>query len=82
MTSYNKLNGTHCSEDKWLLQDLLRGEWKVRPLSAFLTLGTQLISQHDGLVMSDWFGTYSVSESINAGLNVEMPGPTVWRGSH
>ncbi|KAI9632811.1 putative beta-glucosidase [Dioszegia hungarica] len=65
MTSYNKLNGTHCSEDKWLLQDLLRGEWK-----------------HDGLVMSDWFGTYSVSESINAGLNVEMPGPTVWRGSH
>lgn len=27
MTAYNKLNGTHCSEHKWLLQDVLRGEW-------------------------------------------------------
>jgi len=64
MTSYNKLNGTHCSENKWLLQDVLRKEWK-----------------HDGLIMSDWYGTYSVSESINAGLNLEMPGETIWRTS-
>lgn len=28
MTSYNKLNGLHCSENGWLLKDLLRGEWK------------------------------------------------------
>ncbi|KAI7778435.1 hypothetical protein LA080_002134 [Diaporthe eres] len=34
----------------------------------------------DGLVMSDWFGTYSTSEAINAGLDLEMPGPTRWRG--
>ncbi|KAL2674008.1 hypothetical protein Neosp_012454 [[Neocosmospora] mangrovei] len=33
-----------------------------------------------GLVMSDWFGTYSTSEAINAGLDLEMPGPTDWRG--
>lgn len=33
---------------------------------------------HDGIVMSDWFGTYSVSESINAGLDLEMPGPANW----
>jgi beta-glucosidase len=62
MTSYNKLNGTHCSENKWLLQDVLRKEW-----------------EHDGLIMSDWYGTYSVSESINAGLNLEMPGKAIWR---
>lgn len=30
--------------------------------------------------MSDWYGTYSVSDSINAGLNLEMPGETIWRG--
>jgi beta-glucosidase len=62
MTSYNKLNGTHCNENRWLLDTLLRKEWK-----------------HEGLVMSDWYGTYSVSESINAGANLEMPGPARWR---
>jgi beta-glucosidase len=34
----------------------------------------------DGLVMSDWFGTYSTSESLNAGMDLEMPGPSRWRG--
>ncbi|KAL1411913.1 hypothetical protein Q8F55_002899 [Vanrija albida] len=62
MTSYNRINGTHSSENPWLLQDLLRKEWGF-----------------DGLIMSDWFGTYSVSEAINAGLDLEMPGPAVWR---
>lgn len=33
----------------------------------------------DGLVMSDWFGTYSTSEAIKAGLDLEMPGPSRWR---
>ncbi|KAG8623905.1 hypothetical protein KVT40_008881 [Elsinoe batatas] len=35
----------------------------------------------NGLVMSDWGGTYSTSEAINAGLDLEMPGPTKWRGN-
>ncbi|RSL42467.1 hypothetical protein CEP54_015473 [Fusarium duplospermum] len=64
MTSYNKLNGTHCSENEWLLKDLLRDEWGF-----------------DGLVMSDWMGTYSVAEAINAGLDLEMPGKPRWRQS-
>ncbi|TXC03263.1 hypothetical protein FocTR4_00000143 [Fusarium oxysporum f. sp. cubense] len=34
----------------------------------------------DGLVVSDWFGTYSTTEAINAGQDLEMPGPTRWRG--
>ncbi|KAH6879844.1 glycoside hydrolase superfamily [Thelonectria olida] len=34
----------------------------------------------DGLVMSDWFGTYTTAEAVNAGLDLEMPGPTGWRG--
>ncbi|KAI8577018.1 hypothetical protein K450DRAFT_178421 [Umbelopsis ramanniana AG] len=32
----------------------------------------------DGLVMSDWFGTYSV-KGIKAGMDLEMPGPTLHR---
>ncbi|WWC89936.1 uncharacterized protein L201_004865 [Kwoniella dendrophila CBS 6074] len=62
MTSYNKLNGTHCSENKRLLDDLLRKEWDF-----------------DGLIMSDWMGTYSVAEAINATLDLEMPGKPAWR---
>lgn len=27
MCAYNKLNGIHCSDHKWLLTDVLRGEW-------------------------------------------------------
>ncbi|KAM0430155.1 hypothetical protein ACHAPT_006163 [Fusarium lateritium] len=36
--------------------------------------------QFDGLVISDWWGTYSTSEAINAGMDLEMPGPSIWRG--
>ncbi|KAF4342161.1 beta-glucosidase [Fusarium beomiforme] len=63
MTSYNKINGIHVSEDPLLMKEILRQEWGFK-----------------GLVVSDWFGTYSTSEAINAGLDLEMPGPTDWRG--
>ncbi|KAH6662238.1 glycosyl hydrolase family 3 N terminal domain-containing protein [Halenospora varia] len=33
----------------------------------------------EGLVMSDWYGTYSTTEAIKAGLDLEMPGPSRWR---
>lgn len=35
----------------------------------------------DGMVMSDWYGVYSIKESLDAGLNLEMPGPTRFRES-
>lgn len=35
----------------------------------------------DGLVMSDWFGVYSTTEAIKAGLDLEMPGPGTMRGN-
>ncbi|KAI0034128.1 glycoside hydrolase family 3 protein [Vararia minispora EC-137] len=64
MTSYNRVNGLHVSENPWLLQDILRKEWG-----------------YEGMLMSDWIGVYSTSESIKAGLDLEMPGPTVMRGN-
>jgi beta-glucosidase len=63
MSAYNKLNGTHVSENPRLLKDVLRKEWGF-----------------DGMVMSDWFGTYSTSESLKAGLDLEMPGQSYIRG--
>ena len=64
MTGYNKLNGVHCSENSWLLQNILCKEWG-----------------HKGLIMSDWYGTYSSAEAVNSGLHLEMPGPASWRTS-
>ncbi|KAF9006624.1 glycoside hydrolase family 3 protein [Cyathus striatus] len=63
MSAYNRVNGTHVSENKWLLDDILRKEWG-----------------YQGMIMSDWIGVYSTTESIKAGLDLEMPGPTVMRG--
>ena len=34
----------------------------------------------DGLVMSDWFGLHSTVEALAAGVDLEMPGPTQFRG--
>ncbi|HEX7167783.1 MAG TPA: glycoside hydrolase family 3 C-terminal domain-containing protein [Acidimicrobiales bacterium] len=35
----------------------------------------------DGLVVSDWWATHSTCDAANAGLDLEMPGPTLHRGS-
>ena len=34
-----------------------------------------------GAIMSDWFGTHSGAGSINAGLDLEMPGPARFMGT-
>ncbi|KAF5369139.1 hypothetical protein D9757_011062 [Collybiopsis confluens] len=62
MTAYNRVNGTHVSENPLILQKILRDEWKF-----------------NGMIMSDWFGIYSIDLSINAGLDLEMPGTNKWR---
>ncbi|KAH7375385.1 beta-glucosidase [Plectosphaerella cucumerina] len=34
----------------------------------------------NGMIMSDWYGTYTTTEAANAGLDLEMPGPPRFRG--
>ncbi|KAE8147158.1 putative beta-glucosidase H [Aspergillus avenaceus] len=38
--------------------------------------------QWNPLIMSDWLGTYTTVGSINAGMDLEMPGPTRYRGKY
>ena len=59
MCAYNQINGTYCSENKWLLTDVLRKEWGF-----------------DGLVMTDWGAIHDRVKSLQAGLDLEMPGDT------
>lgn len=33
----------------------------------------------EAMVMSDWFGVYGLAPSINAGVDLEMPGDNKWR---
>lgn len=35
---------------------------------------------YTGIVMSDWFGSHSTAPTVNAGLDLEMPGPSRDRG--
>ncbi|KAG7832867.1 hypothetical protein KL943_004315 [Ogataea angusta] len=65
MTSYNRVNGVHVSEDRFLLTEILQNQWG-----------------YQGLIMSDWTGTYSTTEALLAGLDLEMPGPGIWRGAN
>ena len=84
MTAYNKVNGTHVSEHPGILRDILRGEWgwKGAIISDWYD---QSIYKNSPILFLDAnrltrYGTYSTVEALNAGLDLEMPGPTRWRG--
>ena len=63
MAAYNNVNGIPATENSYLLTDILRNEWDF-----------------DGVVVSDWYDAVkSTAASVNAGLDLEMPGPR-WRG--
>jgi beta-glucosidase len=57
MSAYNLVNGVHCAESPYLLNDVLRKEFGFK-----------------GFVVSDWGSTYSTAATVNAGMDLEMPG--------
>ncbi len=62
MAAYNALNDKYCCYNKFLLTDVLRG-----------------ILDFKGFVMSDWWAIYDDdSDSINSGLDMNMPGGERW----
>lgn len=63
MCSYNRINGVYASQQRYLLNDILRGEWGF-----------------DGIVVSDWGANHTIVESVQGGLDLEMPGPAKYYG--
>jgi beta-glucosidase len=57
MSAYNKVNGVHCGENDYLLEQVLKKEFGFK-----------------GFVVSDWGSTYSTTPTVNAGMDLEMPG--------
>jgi beta-glucosidase len=57
MSAYQKVNGTYCAENNYLLTDVLKKEFGFK-----------------GFVISDWGSTYSTAPTVNAGMDLEMPG--------
>ncbi len=37
--------------------------------------------EYDGVVVSDWWATHTTAEASTAGLDIEMPGPPLYRGT-
>ena len=63
MSAYNQVNGFYCDLNQHLLTDILKGEWEFQ-----------------GFVESDWIaGTHADTESVLAGLDLEMPFNTHFR---
>ena len=58
MSAYNAINGKFCSQNKWLLTQVLRERWGF-----------------NGFVVSDWSAVYDQPAAIQAGNDVDMPGP-------
>jgi beta-glucosidase len=61
MSSYNKINGTYASDNKFLLTDILREEWGF-----------------NGFVVTDWGGMNERVKALEAGNDLEMPGPSTY----
>jgi len=57
MASYNRINGTPATENRFLLNDILREEWGF-----------------EGAVVSDWGAVGNRVRSVQAGLDLQMPG--------
>ncbi|KAJ9414695.1 hypothetical protein QL093DRAFT_2594471 [Fusarium oxysporum] len=84
MACYNKVNGKHVSENRDFLDSLLREEWQWRGLimSDWCAANPPppILEPILTFTSCSRFGTYSTTEAINAGLDLEMPGPTRQRG--
>lgn len=75
MCSYNAVNGVPCADDHWLLTDVLRREWgfKGYVISDYGAASNVFDPFHQASTMEG-----AAALLVNAGMNVEAPGPYVY----
>jgi len=66
MNAYNLLNGTYCGENKWLLKDVLRGEWGFKGM---------VISDWTSLWNSELAAKSGCDIEMPGGRRVKIMGP-------
>lgn len=75
MTAYNSLNGIACSANRWLLRDLLKGEWGFLGVVGS-DYGAAEGTGHRHRNTAD--DVLTAAADINAGLDIDWPNLGVW----
>ena len=72
MTAFNGINNTPCAANKWLLTDVLRGDWGFQGF-VVSDCGNDIDMLRTGYTKTQWEGT---GKMINAGLDMLLGGNT------
>ncbi len=75
MTAYNSVNGRACSANRWLLRDLLKGEWEFTGVVGSdygAASGVLHAHRNTGSEME------TAAADLNAGLDIEWPNVYIW----
>ncbi len=70
MAAYNSLDGSPCSSHRWLLTDILRGEWGFRGIVVADYLSVDQVHNCHAVAASPAEGA---KQCVEAGLDLELP---------
>jgi len=81
MTTYHEIDGVPVSANKWLVTDLLRGEWGFTGFVVSDYFAIREMHQRNGIgahrVAAD--GKHAAQLAIEAGVNIELPFPDCYK---
>lgn len=77
MTTYHEIDGVPVNANKWLVTDLLRGEWGFTGFVVSDYFSIREMHKRNGIgahrVAAD--GKHAAELALNAGVNIELPNP-------
>lgn len=77
MTTYHEIDGVPINANKWLVTDLLRGEWGFDGFVVSDYYSIREMHKRDGIAAHRVAanGKHAAQLAINAGVNIELPNP-------